>query len=310
MTLERTVKKYRELFKSKPAVTTAHTDKGHFYVSPTTKESYHSVTYFTSFIKDPSIGNWRKNRALEQISVVWKPNQHYSQEVINKLIEQAAVAPEGDFQLAGDIGSQTHAWREQFFKAWIEMEAYQIPDAEIDAWPLPKDTAPEVISGCRAIKKFLKETGYIPVACEVPMVDDELKVGGMCDDVGVFPNPEKVAIHAEYNKTVENPDWMLGGYKIKYHPYLGFVDLKTSNQGKKPAYAYQVRGFYQRMLWKTFRVKPKKTYILHTSKENGTYQIIDVTSMKFLEKDCADLVRLSRSWDKVVDTFKPKVITI
>lgn len=306
MNLATTIKKYRDLFRSKPAVITAHTNDGHFYVSPQTQEKYHSVTYFTSFIKDPSIANWRKNRALNAISEMWKPNQHYTQEVINNLIEQAAAAPEGQFQMAGDVGSATHAWRQQFFQAWIDMDAGVIPDAEIDAWPLPKDADPEVISGCRAIKRFLKETGAIPVACELPMVDEDLKVGGQIDDLMVFPNPSKLF----YQDAGRVNLWEEGAFKTVYKPYLGFVDLKTSNQGKKPSYAYQVRGFYQRMIRKTFKINPKKTYILHTSKADGTYKLIDLTDMKFLEKDAVNLVHASRSWDKVVEGFKPKVLTI
>lgn len=318
MTLDSYVKKYRALFRDKnPQIKTAHTNDGHFYVSPADPAPYHSVTYFTSFIKDPSIANWRKNKALERFKQLWetdiKNNTHVD---IDYYIGQASIAPEGQFQLAGDIGSTTHSIRQQWFQEWIDSGVIQKTDAEIDALPIPENVELEVISGCRAIKRFLKETGYIPVACELALVDDELKVGGQIDDLGVFPNLTKipVTVHTgDYKYTAvgtELAEWAKGGYKIKYHPYLGFVDLKTSSQGKKPAYAFQVRGFYQKMIWKTFRVKPKKTFILHTSKADGTYQLPDLTDMKFLEKDCADLVRLSRSWDRVIQAFKPKVITI
>lgn len=291
--------KYRKLFKEKnPNIKTAHTDKGHFYVSG--EEKYHSVTYYTSFIKDPALSNWKMNRAVDFIA-----NELYNEKWKSpqELWEAAKSAPEGEFSNAGSIGTQTHEWRQQFFQAWIDMGLGQLPDAEIDAWPLPTGADPEVISGCRAIKRFLKETGYIPVACELALVDDELKVGGTIDDLGVFPNPIKEV----YTKP-SNP--LDGGYHVKYEPYLGFVDLKTSNQGKKPAYAYQVRGFYQRMIHKTFNIRPKKTYILHTSKEDGTYKLIDLTDMKFLEREVKFLVYASQAWDKVVTAFKPKVITI
>ena len=180
-----------------------------------------------------------------------------------------------------------------------------LTDKEIDDYPIDMTADPEVISGCRAIKRFLKETGAIPVACELPLVDDELKVGGTIDDLMVFPN--------EYKEPVidkDGFDWAQGGYKTRNKPTLNFIDLKTSNQGKKPAYAYQVRGFYQRMINKTFHVRPRKTYILHTSKADGTYKLIDLTDMKFLTRDAKDLVRLSRSWDKVTESFKPKQIII
>jgi len=311
MNLENTVKKYRAIFASAPKVTTAHNDKGHNYVSPVTNEQYKSVTYFTGFIKDPSLANWKMNKGLEYIQ-----NNFSDIHVTNlpEYILKAKLAPEGEFKGAGDIGTQVHAWREEWFRHWINSGAIEQTDLAIESYPLPQNADPEVISGCRAIKRFLKETGYIPVACELALVDDELKVGGCIDDLGVFPNPTKVrksSLELEPNWMKDSYKiWMKDSYKIKYNPYLGFVDLKTSNQGKKPAYAYQVRGFYQRMIKKTFNVRPKKTYILHTSKEDGTYKLIDLTDMKFLEKDAEYLVHCSRSWDKVVIAFKPKVITI
>ncbi len=296
--------KYREIFKAQTGqVKTAHEPKGHFYVSPTTREKYHSVTYFTSFIKDPSLANYKMNRAIDYVRQNIELNVYHSENSIFKVTEDAKAAPESTFLNAGDIGTQTHNWRQEWFQNWIDLGVGSLPDADIDAYPLPENADPEVISGCRAIKKFLKETGYIPVACELALVDDELKVGGCIDDLGVFPNKKSII------QDVTEP-WQEGSYKVKYFPELTFVDLKTSNQGKKPAYAYQVRGFYQRMIKKTFKIKPKKTYILHTSKEDGTYKLIDLTDMSFLEKDCADLVRLSRSWDGVVESFKPKQIVI
>lgn len=318
MTLEKTVKKYRELFASGPKIITAHTDKGHFYVSPTNPEPYHSVSYFTSFIKDPSLANWKMNRALDFIGNRWTPGTSYEIAAINQIIEHASIAPEGEFKDAGSIGTQTHAWRQTFFQWWINSGKANLSDKLIDDIPLPDNCDPEVISGCRAIKRFLKETGAVPVACELPLVDDELKVGGTIDDLMVFPNEQKFYYTSKTVITEDDLqpgkvipiDPLEGGYKTSFKPYLGFVDLKTSSQGKKPAYAFQVRGFYQRMIWKTFHVKPKKTAILHTSKADGTYKLHDLTSMKFLEKDCADLVRLSRSWDKVLQEFKPKQIII
>lgn len=313
MSLEKVVKKYRALFKFETgrAPMTAHTDKGHFYFSPQTGEKYHSVTYYTSFIKDPSLSNWRMNRALAYVADYIKFTDDIQPGKIEVLLDQAKLAPEGQFQLAGDIGSRTHSIRQEWFTEWINSGKIGLTDAEIDALPIPNNEDPEVISGCRAIKRFLKETGYIPVACELALVDDDLKVGGTIDDLGVFPNPQKVKFEEPLNPDhTGDLSWMVGGYKIKYHPYLGFVDLKTSNQGKKPSYAFQVRGFYQRMIRKTFGVRPKKTYILHTSKEDGTYKLIDLTDMKFLEKDAEYLVHCSRSWDKAVEAFKPKVITI
>lgn len=303
MTLEKTVKKYREMFKSGPVITTAHTDKGHFYVSPNSPEPYHSVTYYTSFIKDPSLANWKMNRALEYVKKIYLETAPYelSEEEFSKLMEQAKLAPEGEFKGAGDIGTQTHAWRQEWFEAIIESGAWQLTDADIDGYPLPLNADPEVISGCRAIKRFLKETGAMPLFTEMALVDDQLKVGGTLDDCFLMPNPIKVP----------TSDPVLGeGYKTVYKPYVCFCDLKTSNQGRKPAYAYQVRGFYYRMFVKTFGFKPKKTIILHTSKLDGTYKIIDLTDMKFLIKDAADLVRLSRSWDSVTQAFKPKQIII
>lgn len=309
MNLEKTVQHYRQIFKDRnPGIKTAHTEKGHFYVSPKSLTPYHSVTYFTSFIKDPSLANYKMNRGLEAISnfieTTYQPvieSYVINRDLLPKLVEQSKLAPEGEFLNAGDIGTQTHNWRQQYFQAWIDSGEGQLSNKEIDSWLVPSNE-PEVISGCRAIKKFLKETGAIPIACEFAMVDDDLEVGGMGDDMFIFPNPRHTTVTVG-----EGQAWADGAYKTIYKPYLGFVDLKTSNQGKKPSYAYQVRGFYQRMIRKTFGIKPKKTYILHTSKEDGTYKLIDLTDMDFLEEDAKYLVHCSRSWDKVLEGFKPKI---
>ena len=277
MKLDTMVHRYRHIFNNGPIVVTAHEPRGHFYISPKTLEKYHSVTYFTSFIKDPSLSNWKMNRALQSIQEAYTSTDWN----IITAIEKAKLAPEAEFTGAGDIGSLTHAWRQEHFQRWIASREVVLTPEQIDAWPLPENVASEVISGCRAIKRFLKETGAIPIACELSLVDEELKVGGCIDDLMVFPSVGLV-----------------------------FVDLKTSNQGKKVSYAFQVRGFYQRMIRTTFHRIPKKTFILHTSKDDGTYKLIDLTGMKFLEKDAKALVHLSQSWDKVVEEFKPKKLII
>ncbi len=298
--VKKVVDKYRTLFNDAPKVLIDHRPEGHGYISPATQERYKSVTFFTALLKDPSIKLWLQNRSLGYIK------DHFTQITIENLdehIAQAKLAPETEFQNAGGVGLATHAWRQEFFQGWINGGMISLSDHEIDTYPMPIAKDPEIISGCRAIKKFLKETGAIPVACELALVDDELKVGGQVDDLMIFPSIEKIM----YEGTEQA---FVGGYRLKAKPYLGFVDLKTSNQGKKPAYAFQVRGFYQRMIRKTFRIRPKKTYILHTSKDDGTYKLIDLTDMEFLEVDAEHLVHLSRSWDNVVQEFKPKVITI
>lgn len=306
MNLESTVKKYRDLIKLRaPQIKLDHDSKGHGYISPVGNERYKSVTFFTAMIKDPSLANYKMNRALDFLKswfdiAPFDGLRKVTPLGVEEILEQAKLAPESEFLNAGDVGTQTHAWRQQFFESWIESGKAQLSHAEIDANPLPENAAPEVISGCRAIKKFLKDTGYIPVACELPLVDDKLKVGGTIDDLGVFPNPYT----APYDG--DTPEFK-GGYTLKFDPQLVFIDLKTSNQGKKPAYAYQVRGFYQGMIKNTLKLRPKKTYILHTSKENGTYQLIDLTDMKFLESAAANLVLMSRQYDMVLDAFKPKV---
>jgi len=300
MKLETMVNRYRHLFNNGPKVITAHEPKGHFYVSPTNQEKYHSVTFYTSLIKDPSLANYKMNRAIQYFLDNWNKVTQYT---LGFHSDQAKLAPEAEFTGAGDIGSFTHAWRQEHFQRWILSREISLTHEQIDAWPLPTNVDPEVISGCRAIKRFLKETGAIPVACELPLVDDELGVGGTIDDLMVFPNPVKVPVDFMVTGPVEP-------YQIHYKPYLGFVDLKTSNQGKKVSYAFQVRGFYQGMIRKTFHRIPKKTYILHTSKEDGTYKLIDLTAMDFLEKDAKYLVHCSRSWDKVTKEFKPKVKVI
>ena len=291
--------KYRKIIKERnPNIQMIANKDGHFYPSPATGEQYRSVTYFTSIIKDPSIALFKMNRALEYVAMNFP---QFTMDNISEHIKAAKLVPEVEFTGAGDIGTQTHAWREKFFKQWIDSGEGNISDKAIDDYQLPAGAPPEVISGCRAIKSFLKETQYIPVFCEVPLVDDDLKVGGTADDGGVFPNRTKIPI----------TDPVMGdGYTMKYHPYFGFVDLKTSNQGKKVAYAYQVRGLYYGMFVKTFKIQPQETFILHTSKLDGRYKLIKLTDMDFLVKDAKMLIHVSRSWDKVMEMFDPKPIII
>ena len=298
--------KYRALIKERmPVVVADHDEQGHFYLSPTTHGRYKSTTYYTGAIKDPSLANYKMNRALRHVAeaLTAHPKFEWTEESIADLVKKSADAPQTDFESAGAFGTQAHDWRYAWFRDWIASGQTSLTAGQIDAHPLPDTEDLEVISACRAIKKFLKDTGYIPVACELSLVDDKLELGGQADDLGVMPNPVRVAVQdADPN--------LYGGYRIKHDPYLLFMDLKTSNQGKKPAYAYQVRGFYQPMLRKTFRIRPKKTVILHTSKEDGTYQIIDLTHMAFIEAQAPLLVELSRSWDEVRDAFKPKPIVV
>lgn len=307
MSPEKLAQKYRKIIQERmPKIETAHNETGHGYISPNTKIRYKSTTFYTAIIKDPSLANYKMNRALRElrehiVKFGFDPAGLSLEEYLDRLIEKAKLAPQLDFETAGDFGEQAHSWREVWMREWINSGIISKTNEEIDKYPLPITEDVEVISACRAFKKFLKDTGAIPIFCELPLIDDKLELGGMADDGFIFPNPMKI----------ETNDPILGkGYKIKYKPYFGFVDLKTSNQGKKPAYAYQVRGIYQRMFIRIFKIRPKKTWILHTSKEDGTYKLIDLTDMKWLEKDAQMLVHLSRSWDKVVEAFKPKIITI
>ncbi len=259
-----------------PQVKTAHSQEGHFYLDPNTQEKYSSVTGRLQILKDPAIQNWKKNRALEYIEQNWNSARNYQPEDISKILADASQAPEIEFETAGSIGTDVHNFRHNCFKLLIE-GGILMPLAEI--YKQTPDHKLDCLSALRGIDLFMKEHNYVPLLCEVPLVDDKLKLGGCTDDIGIVDGE------------------------------LSLIDIKTSNRGWKIHFGLQVALYYY-MFVKTFHIKPKKVYILHLSKENGTYNLIPLTNMPFLIRTAKKVIQIANAIDLISDEKKIKSIPI
>lgn len=184
-------------------------------------------------------------------------------------LDNAKNAGDTEFIGAGDIGRQVHGWRERWFNAVIY---------DLGKYIVEHSGPPPVISCTRAIEKFVQEHNYIPVACELSLADPSLNLGGQLDDLG-FVDGE-----------------------------LALVDLKTSNQGDKNAYFYQVALYYL-MFVRAYKIRPKKAYVLHTSKTDGTYRLIPINNLPQLIKEAKMILRLSDALDRLTESKKKDKVT-
>ena len=294
MNLQKLTTKYRELIRermSKYEVGTAHDARSHFYTLE--GQTYPSVTAKLQILKDQGLMNWKMNRAL---SVVEDFCQRYSGIVLKPedmrlMLDKAREAPQLEFEGAGSIGTTVHDWKDSVFKSLIDGKDWEYASAIMMSEP-----EPAVISGCRAISAFIHDTGYIPLASELRLASHKLKLGGSLDDIGILPNPVKV--------TVDDP--VLGvGYKTVYKPKLVLIDLKTSNIGDKTSYFLQVALYYE-MFRKMTGIKLQQFYILHASKVDGTYKLIEIKNMYQRIKDAKLVLKLNDALDQI-DKDKKKV---
>ncbi len=279
--LERKVRKMRAKLREKTlelAIQPDHDEFGHFYKFE--GKRYPSVTGRLQILKDPGLMNWKMNRALDHIAQQIKydaaktPKYWLEIEDIAALLEAAKMVPQLEFEGAGNIGTIVHNWREDWFSNVIDkgFELSNIP-------ALAPGSDPRVQSATRAIQKFVKECNYMPVACELFVADHTLETGGQVDDIG-FVNGE-----------------------------LALVDLKTSNIGDKESYYAQV-ALYLFMFQKLYRVRPKKLYILHASKTDGTYKLITIPDPPGTIKWAKKVVEVSKGLDLIKQSKKKTVINI
>lgn len=298
MSPQKLAEKYRALIKERMSqydIRTDHDATGHYYVFE--GKRYPSVTKELATLKDEGLMNWKMNRALEYLKpILLDPvalDGKTREEKLNEITQAAKLAPQLEFEGAGDIGRQVHDWRERWFRTIIG-------DDQLVGSGLAKVADPSVVSGCRAITKFVEDTGYIPVACELPLASHDLGIGGMLDDIGILPNPIKV---------LKSDPVMGDGYRTVYKPKLCLVDLKTSNIGDKTSYFLQV-AFYYYMFKKMTGITCHEFYILHVSKTDGSYKLIPINNMRELVKDARLLIKLNRSLDRINQEKKKEPIII
>jgi hypothetical protein len=265
-----TIQKLRERIKkrtTKLGIKPDYDDKGHFYVYK--GQRLPSVTGRLQILKDPSLSNYKRDRALDFVfKEIGQNFERYRNPVeLKAMLEDSKSAADQLRDTAGDIGTAAHDWREVWFKGII--------DGNPDPPPL-EDKRPQVISATRAVQKFVKEHDYHPVACELYVADTKLYTGGMVDDIG-FVDGE-----------------------------LALVDLKTSNIGDKEQYHAQVALYYY-MFAKLYGLKPDKLYILHASKKDGSYDLIPIPDIKDTIAWAKRVVEVTQFIERIKNNKKRKV---
>jgi hypothetical protein len=265
------VEKLRNKIKTRTAelnIAPDHDENGHFYKFNGNR--YPSVTGRLQILKDPSLQNWKMNKALEYVYTALSSPQ---QPPLEQIIQEAKLVPQQEFEGAGDIGKQVHAWRESLFQRWI------IEGINNSKIPPILDTNPQVVSGIRAIIKFLVDTHYTPLACELYLADEKLGIGGTADDIGILDGK------------------------------VGFMDLKSANIGDKDSYFYQV-ALYVKMFEKLYGIRTMWHKILHVSKTDGTYKLIDIPDIRKRIEEAKKIIKVSTFLENLREEKKKKAIII
>jgi len=247
-----------------------HDETGHWYGFNGKK--YPSVTGRLKILKDEALFNWKMNIAVNSIQSKWKPNQAYSQDLIDAIITEAKALPTITFESAGDVGRQVHDWREIWFQRLID------DNPIVTGFDNKEGDDGAVISARRGLKKFMSDTQYQPLATELYVADPKLGIGGTLDDIGLLNDK------------------------------LVLIDLKTSNIGDKESYYAQV-CLYLAMFKKLYRLYPKGVYILHLSKENGTYDLIPLHERCNIAKTtrwAKQVVKVSQGLEELRESKKKK----
>jgi len=268
MNLNTKIKKIRERIEKIPILIPAHTDEGHFYKLD--GKTFPSVTTKLQVLKDQGLRNWYMNQALGYIKNLVDNGVEVDKESIDAYIEQAKQYPVDKFHDAGDIGTQIHDARQKYFEFYLRFGKFP------EGLHFPERTDIRLISGLRAVQKFVFEQKYIPLACELLVYDPILELAGTLDDVGLLPN-----------KT--------GGYD------LVIMDLKTSNIGNKDSYYYQV-ALYAYMFQKLTGLRAKRTFILHISKTHASYKMVPIDNVPQLVKEAKLILKLNDALDRLKGT--------
>lgn len=253
-----------------------HTDKAHFYYVPEVDKVFSSVTAEHRHLKDPSLRNFEKNEALRYVRTNWEA---FSPENIEDHLKQAFAAPILNRDQSGSIGDFIHLYRHIYFRSWIETGSRpegRIEDiARKNQSEIPNGFFPSVLSGCAGLDKFLDDTGYQPVGCEIPVYDVKTEIAGSLDDVG----------------------------KIKNETVL--LDVKSSNQ-LKDIYTLQVMD-YKKMFYHLYKIRIDKILIVKTSKLDRTYQLewFKSEQQEAGLKANYHLHKFNRYWEKIQELRKP-----
>lgn len=261
------------------SVIPAHTEKEHFYTVVKDGITYPSVTGKLQIIKDQSLINYKASCALNHVFQNWK---NYNEENIVDYLSKAENASGEILEDAGDIGTDVHKYRENFFRDWIKTGERP---KDILSY-IPKDQEDiRAVSALRALDKFCTDYNYEPIVTEQIVYSHKLKVGGSLDDIGFAT---------------------IDGKK-----YLILLDVKTSNNFKNH-YFFQVAMYY-RMFFELTRIRPQRQFILKLSKEDGTYKIEELKGISKLITFARHMLRTNDGIEYIQNVRKDnqkKVVTI
>ena len=300
----------RQLIQSKipeGSIIPRHTDEGHFYEVVSIGKTFKSVTGKLQILKDESLINYKMNRALDYIFSNYK---NFTDENIMQHIDEASKVSGNILKDASSIGSQIHEYRQNYFNDWIknnnkpENILKYIPEWNVDV---------RVVSGLRAIDKFIKDHDYIPIITEQLVWDEKYAVAGTLDDVGLIRNTKREGDSScSHEIFIDKKDiHRCLKCELKYKYDIILADVKSSNQ-YKDHYHIQVSLYYM-MFKKLTGIRPKRCLILKVSKEDGSYKLEELRNIPRLVRYAVNMLKTNEALDYIRSIRKDnmkKVITI
>lgn len=278
-----------------------HNERGHFYEVPSLGETYPSMTGKLQILKDPSLKNFAVN---ENNRYIFNHFKEFNDENVMDHLEKASTAAEVKRDTAGDFGTEMHEIRQKYFEDWIS-EGQKPIKPLMDYIPFEMSSDPRAISCVRALERFLIETLYQPIACELLLYDKRFKVGGTLDDIGLIHKIiRKGSLTCDHDFIFESRriTCYKCGHRMAGRPSLTILDLKTSNQ-LKDHYWLQVAGYS--IMFKTLtRLKPQYLFILKLNKENGTYVLERIRYHSEIQRVVSNFFRLCHGLEKIQELRK------
>ena len=248
---------------------------------------YPSVTGKLQVIKDESLAEYKKNRALDYIFAHWN---EFTQANVMEHLDKAGKEAQLNLENAGDIGTIVHELREKYFKGWI---AGHKAISAVSCIPAGQEDV-RVVSCLRALDKFCLDYNYTPITCELYVYSHKLKVGGTLDDIGFTTRITKEGNPNCEHDMIEEPkrnirNCVKCGQRVKDE--LTLIDIKTSN-AFKDHYFFQV-GLYRYMFCKLTELKIARNLIVKLSKKDGTYGIEDLKQAGILGSYAKSIMRMN-----------------
>ena len=303
-------KELRTIIKAKipdGSVVPRHTERQHFYEVLPLQETYPSVTAKLQVLKDESLINYKMNRALDYVALNWK---RFTEDNLEAHLESAKNVSADILKDAGDIGTDIHLYRENYFNDWIKEG--KMPAKPPTEYVDPSKHDIRAISAMRALYKFVIETNYEPVVSEQLVYDGQFKVAGTLDDLGIMDFVIRVGdVNCEHSFINSKGR---GEYKRcmkcdrKTSREFVLLDIKTSNQFKDH-YFFQV-AMYHMMFRRLTGLNPKKCLILKLSKENGTYQIEDMRNINRMVRAARGMLSLDEQIKQIKEIRKDNQKTV